>query len=404
MTERQREEKTRRELEGRMQHTQRLESLGVLAGGIAHDFNNLLAVIMGRASLALADLPRGSSSSTNLEEVISAARTASELTQQMLAYSGRGRFVIESIHLSRLIEDVARLVSVMISKKAVLRLDLAADLPPIEGDPAQIRQVVVNLLTNASDALGDRGGEIQVTTGTRQVRNGEWASAFPDRTLPPGTYVFLEVRDTGCGMERSTMDRIFDPFFTTKFTGRGLGLAAVQGIIRGHEGALCVESEPGRGAAFRILLPACAKAPGPSKTPQPVVEREWQPDGAVLVVDDEPAVRELACQILERSKIKVFAAFDGHDAVRQFEAHSHEIAIVLLDLTMPGLDGGEVFRRLHAERAGIKVILCSGYDEHDLVLKLGRAKPAGFLRKPYSPSELIQALRSAVVRTSAISG
>ncbi len=399
--ERQREEKARRDLENQIQHTQRLESLGVLAGGIAHDFNNLLAVIMGRASLALADLPQDSSSRASIQEVICAARTAAELTQQMLAYSGRGRFTTELINLSQLIEDVARLVAAVISKKAILRLNLAADLPLIEGDPAQLRQVVINLLTNASDALAERSGHIQVTTGSQQVGDGELASLLPERHLPGGTYVFLEVVDTGCGMDRATMVKIFDPFFTTKFTGRGLGLAAVHGIVRGHHGALRVQSEPERGAAFRILLPAAAgKIVAPARTAESVQDRDWQPDGVVLVVDDEPAVRALACQILERSRVKVLTAVDGDDAVRQFEAHRDEIGAVLLDLTMPGLDGGEVFRRLISAKPGVKVILCSGYNVDDVNLKLGSHRPAGFLRKPYSPAELIDSFRSVYPRAA----
>jgi len=385
----------RRELESQMQHTQRLESLGVLAGGIAHDFNNLLAVIMGRAGLALTDLPHDSPSRSNIDEVISAAKTAAELTQQMLAYSGRGRFVVEPIHLSQLIEDAARLVSAVISKKAVLVLKLAADLPAVDADPAQIRQVIINLLTNASDAIGERGGEIRVTTTVRQLHDAEATAASLNRSLPAGTYVVLEVQDDGCGMDEATRERIFDPFFTTKFTGRGLGLAAVQGIVRGHGGGLRVESSPDRGSLFRILLPASGKAVLPAKAPAAVDAGDWRPQGAVLVVDDEPAVRALACQIIERAQIEVLPAVDGYDAVRQFEAHRDEIAAVLLDLTMPGLDGGEVFQRLRRIRPDLKVILCSGYDEQDVSLKFGAARPSGFLRKPYSPAELLQALRSA---------
>lgn len=397
MQERQREEKARRELEARIQHTQRLESLGVLAGGIAHDFNNLLAVIMGRAGLALADLPQESSSRANIEEVICAARTAAGLTQQMLAYSGRGRFTVELINLSQLIEDVTRLLAAVISKKAILRLNVPADLPLIEGDPAQLRQVVINLLTNASDALGEHSGRIQVTTGSQEYGDGELPSLVPDRNLPGGAYVFLEVVDTGCGMDRATMAKIFDPFFTTKFTGRGLGLAAVHGIVRGHHGALQVRSEPGHGSSFRIVLPAAAGKiiPPRAKADDAVQEIDWRPDGVVLVVDDEPAIRALAGQILERSGAKVVTAVDGDDAVRQFEAHRDAISAVLLDLTMPGMDGDEVFRQLIAAKPDVKVILCSGYDGHDVNLKLGFDRPAGFLRKPYSPAELINSLHSA---------
>ena len=394
MAERQREEKARRSLEAQIQHTQRLESLGLLAGGIAHDFNNLLAVIMGRAGLALDEIPGNSIARSSIEEVISASKTAAQLTQQMLAYSGRGRFTIEMIDMSRLIEDVTRLLAALISKKAMLRLNLSPDLPAVEGDPAQLRQVVINLLTNASDALEERSGTIQVSTGAQHVREGELLSVLPGRTLPAGGYVFVEVIDTGCGMDRSTIDRIFDPFFTTKFTGRGLGLAAVQGIVRGHQGALRVESEPGRGTTFRILLPGGTRKAVDISRPETVAESDWLPAGVVLVADDEPSVRALACQILERSRVTVLSAVDGHDAVRQFEAHADEIWAVLLDLTMPGLDGGEVFQRLIIAKPDVKIILSSGYDVQDVNSKLGSHKPAGFLRKPYSPAELIRTFRA----------
>jgi two-component system cell cycle sensor histidine kinase/response regulator CckA len=384
INERQREEKARRDLEAQLQHNQRLESLGVLAGGIAHDFNNLLAVILGHAGLALPDLPESSRARRSIEEVVSAAMSAAQLTQQMLAYSGRGKFIIAPIDVSRLIEEATRLIATLISKKAVLRLDLAPNLPPIEGDSAQLRQVLVNLLTNASDALCDCPGTIQVTTGTQ--------------TLAGGTHIFIEVVDSGCGMDEATIARIFDPFFTTKFTGRGLGLAAVQGIIRGHQGVLQVHSEPGQGATFRVLFPAVQNATPEVLAPQAVPPDEWRPAGVVLVVDDEPGVRDLACQILQQAGVTVLTAVDGCDAVRQFEAHSKEIDAVLLDLTMPGLDGGEVFQRWMESNPEVQVVLCSGYDARDADSKCGPHHPAGFLRKPYGPKELLDAFRSILPR------
>lgn len=394
MAERQREEEERLTLEAQIQHAQRLESLGVLAGGIAHDFNNLLAVIMGHAGLALPEIPEGSRARLSIEEVISASRTAAQLTQQMLAYSGRGKFTIAPLNLSQLIEDVTRLIATLISKKATLQLTLDPDLPAIEGDAAQLRQVLINLLTNASDALCERPGTIQVRTGTQHVDDGELASVLPDRRLPAGKYVFIQVTDTGCGMDEQTIQRIFDPFFTTKFTGRGLGLAAVQGIVRGHHGTLQVDSEPGRGATFRVLFPAAGLAVPYAHILDVTPEEEWRPEGAVLVVDDEPAVRTLACEILQRAGLSVITAVDGYDAVSTFEARSGEINAVLLDLTMPGLDGGEVFQRLLQSKPDVKVILCSGYDVQDVNSILAPHRPAGFLRKPYGPAELLHSFRS----------
>jgi two-component system, cell cycle sensor histidine kinase and response regulator CckA len=395
MSERQKEEKARLDLEKRVQHTQRLESLGVLAGGIAHDFNNLLAVIMGHAGLALQEVPTDSRARERLSEVISAATSAAQLTEQMLAYSGRGKFTVEPINLSQLIEDAARLITTLISKKATVRLVLDADIPSIEGDPAQIRQVVINLLTNASDALCDRAGTIDVTTGVRRVE-GEAPSVLPDRRLAPGKYVFLEVKDSGCGMDRATSSRIFEPFFTTKFTVLGLGLAAVQGIVRGHRGALQVDSEPERGATFRVLFPATGKTVRRAAPARAAVDREWRPEGTVLVVDDEPAVRSLSRQILEGVGIEVIEAIDGYDAVRVFEANAAQVNAVLLDLTMPGLDGGEVFAHLIRMKPEVKVILCSGYDAQDVNSKIAPHQPAGFLRKPYGPADLLVAFRSVL--------
>jgi two-component system cell cycle sensor histidine kinase/response regulator CckA len=393
IAERQREEKSRRELEAKIQHNQRLESLGVLAGGIAHDFNNLLAVVMGHAGLALPQIPEGSSARTSIEEVISAAKSAAQLTQQMLAYSGRGKFIIAPIDINHLIEDATRLIATLISKKAMLQLNLAPGLPTVEGDCAQLRQVLVNLLTNASDALGDSPGAIQVTTGIQLPDGSDGASVSPQRRSTDGAHVFIEVVDNGCGMDRATIGKIFDPFFTTKFTGRGLGLAAVQGIIRGHHGKLQVHSEPGRGSTFRVLFPASGKPVPYSATPEAICDTDCHLEGTVLIVDDELAVRSLASQILAGAGVTVLTAVDGCDALLQFEAHSQEIHAVLLDLTMPGLDGGEVFQRLIQSNPLLKVVLCSGYGARDADSKCGAHRPAGFLRKPYSPAELIHSFR-----------
>ena len=393
IAERQREANARHELEQQMQHIQRVESLGVLAGGIAHDFNNILAAIMGFASLALPHIPESSPARSSVEEVIAASKSAAQLTQQMLAYSGRGKFNIVPLNLSQLIEDVTRLITTVISKKAVLKLNLAQDLAAIEGDSAQLQQLLINLLINASDSLADQAGSIRLTTGTQRVREGELAAALPGRSLPEGLYVFVEVADTGCGMDEGTIQKIFDPFFTTKFTGRGLGLAAVHGIVRGHHGALAVRSEPGAGTSFRVIFPATKRAV--ETTRQPVVSKDDQAvvEGVVLVVDDEAGVRAVTSQILEGAGASVLSAVDGFDAIRQFESHSREIRAVLLDLTMPGLDGVEVFQRLIAIDPGVKVILFSGYDEQDVSRRCGRTPPAGFLRKPFTASELLKCIR-----------
>ncbi|MBZ5574956.1 MAG: response regulator [Acidobacteriia bacterium] len=393
MEERAKREEEHRKLEAQVQHAQRLESLGILAGGIAHDFNNLLASIMGYASLAAMDLPDDSRARKSLDQVLIAARSAADLTQQMLAYSGRGTFVVDLLNVTQLIEGVVRLLETTLSKKAALRLNLAADLPPIQGDASQIRQVVMNLITNASESLAENRGLVQVTTGLQWAEAGELPALDPARILPEGRYVFLEVADTGCGMDQETLSKIFDPFFTTKFTGRGLGLAAVLGIIRSHHGSIRVNSEPGAGTTFRVMFPA-AEGAASFELEQIGEEVAWRSDGLVLVVDDQPAVRNLARTVLEMAGLRVLTAGDGHEAVTVFTEHSREIHAVLLDLSMPGMDGGEVFRHLTELVPDIRVVLCSGYNEQDVHTKLGGHKPAGFLRKPYHPSELVERMRT----------
>jgi|SRR5579871_219982 len=393
MEERHEAEEQRRRLETQVQHAQRLESLGVLAGGIAHDFNNLLASIMGYASLASMDVPEGSRARKSLEQVLSAAKSAADLTQQMLAYSGRGSFVLETLDLTQLIESVVRLLESTISKKAALRMRLAQDLPAVEADASQIRQVVMNLITNAAESLGESTGTVEVTTGCVWAEEGQLPSMSPGRILPAGRYVFLEVADTGCGMDAETLGKIFDPFFTTKFTGRGLGLAAVLGIIRSHRGSIRVQSRPGQGTTFRVLFPAAVAAAAPAM--EAVREAQsWRCEGVVLVVDDQPSVRNLASMILERVGLTVLTADDGKHAVEVFAEHAEEIHAVLLDLNMPGMDGGEVFQHITAVAPEVRVMLCSGYNEQDVTTKLKGCKPAGFLRKPYHPAELIERLRA----------
>jgi two-component system, cell cycle sensor histidine kinase and response regulator CckA len=397
MEERQQAEQERRRLEEQIQHTQRLESLGVLAGGIAHDFNNLLASIMGYASLALLDLPDSAPARRSIQHVVDASRSAAELTQQMLAYSGRGQFVLGFIDLSRLIEEVTRLLGTLISKKAVLRMNLPPALPAIKADAAQLRQIVMNLVTNASDALGEQNGFIQITTGTTTVAPGRVPRIEPGSMLPPGEYVYLEVADTGCGMDASTKARIFDPFFSTKFTGRGLGLAAVLGIVRAHGGTIQVDSEPGYGTSFRVLFPCAGEEAALTAGDTAPPADDWRGEGLVLVVDDESSVRDLAALILERAGFTVVTAADGHEAVARFSEHAADICAVVLDLTMPGMDGAEVYQHLVKLRAGVKVIVCSGYNVQDFDARFGGERPALFLRKPFLPSELIDKLRATLV-------
>lgn len=401
MNERGRAEEERRALDDRMQQAQRLESLGVLAGGIAHDFNNLLVGVLGEAGLALMEVPAGSRARTHLQHIEQAALQASELTAQMLAYSGRSRFVQVPVNLSEIVRDTARLLSTLFGREVTLQLDIPPNLPAIDGDPSQLRQVVMNLLTNASDAIGEQAGVIRVAVGTRQINAGmALASATEsDGPLTDGRYVWLTVEDDGEGMDPATAARIFEPFFSTKFTGRGLGLAAVQGIVRSHRGRINVESRPGVGTIFTLLLPAAPPAPVSSEPPAPAPVpslAQFRPRGErrgakVLIVDDERTVRDVARATLEAGGFDVLAVDSGEQAIEEFRQNPDAYAIVLLDVTLPGISGRGVFQEMRKLRAAVPILLTSGFAEEeaaDLV-----AQPhTGFAAKPWRPQALISEL------------
>ncbi|MGZ9196963.1 MAG: PAS domain S-box protein, partial [Candidatus Deferrimicrobiaceae bacterium] len=331
--------------EERMLHAQKLESLGVLAGGIAHDFNNLLMAIMGHTDLALAGLSPVSPVRKHLEEVEKASRRAADLCRQMLAYSGKGRFVIESLDLGEVVKEMANMLAMSISKKANIQFRFSPDLPRIEADASQIRQVVMNLIINASEAIGDNPGILSLATGAMECDRDYLRGIGEGDELPEGRYVFLEVTDTGSGMDKEMRKKIFDPFFTTKFTGRGLGLAAVLGIVRGHRGTIKVYSEVGKGSTFKVLFPATGKAAISVNGPK-VPNEGWKGTGTVLLADDEEMVRQVGVGMLESLGFRVLTATDGQEAVEVFRTHMDEIRCVVLDLTMPRMDGEETFREI----------------------------------------------------------
>jgi len=394
MEERRIAEKEQRKLETQMQSAQRMESVGVLAGGVAHEFNNLLTSIMGYASMASMDLPDDSRARSNIEHVLAAAKSAADLTQQMLAYAGRGRFVLEPLDLSRTVDSTARLLDTMISRKARLNLYLQSDLPRIEADEGQLRQIVINLATNASDALEERPGEVSILTGMQWLEVGELPSLEAGHVLPAGLYVYLEVSDTGTGMDGETLPRIFDPFFSTKFAGRGLGLAAVMGIVRSHKGCIKVTSTVGQGTTMRVLFPALPEGDETVKRAAAANDPlSWRATGTVLVVEDEEPIRALVRAILERAGLTVLVASDGTEGLTLFREHEDRIRAVILDLTTPGTDSGEVLRRIQQLRPDVRVLLCTGYSAQQLDTRLQGLRPAGILRKPYVPAELIQRLR-----------
>ncbi|MFZ1375115.1 MAG: response regulator [Geothrix sp.] len=395
ITEKRQVELDRQVMEAKVQQAQKLESLGVLAGGIAHDFNNLLMGIMGHAGLALMDLDEDSPQRRRLHQIELAATRAAELTNQLLAYSGRGKFLVEPVSLSRLVDEMESLLETVISKKAVLEHHFAPDLPLIDGDATQIRQVIMNLITNASDALGERSGKITITVGA--MPTGPLTPSLAG-TPPEGESVFLEVKDTGSGMGQDTLDRIFDPFFTTKFTGRGLGLAAVLGIVHGHHGAIQVLSEPGQGTTFRLLFPRSESTHGHDIW-QDRPSLSYSSQGTILVVDDEETVRSVATATLERCGFRVETASNGRDGLSAYLKQAGDIRAVVLDLTMPILGGDEVLTKLRSEEgpgATVPVLLSSGYSSSDVAGNLQQFAPIQFLQKPYNPGDLIQKIRSCL--------
>lgn len=381
-------ERARSRIEERALQAQKLESLGVLAGGIAHDFNNMLTGILGNASLALRALPPGSPVAELVRDIEVAGMRTAELTRQMLAYSGRGRFVIEPVDLSVMVQEMYNLLRAVISKNAVIKLQLQPGLPKVMADATQLRQVVMNLITNASDAVGERSGYIAVKTGLTWAEASYLRETYLDDDLAEGEYVFLEVTDTGCGMDSATRERIFEPFFSTKFTGRGLGLAAVLGIVRSHGGALKLYSEPERGTTFKVLLPV--------RTPEQMAEvelPELEPvrvhgGAGVLVVDDDESARAVARRMLSALGHAVFTAADGEQAVQVYRASAQEIQVVLLDLTMPHMDGSATFSALRTIDPAVRVVLTSGYNEQEATSHLVGKGLAGFIQKPYRLKDL----------------
>lgn len=380
-------------LELEMRDGQRLESLGRMAGSIAHDFNNLLVGILGNTSALLDEVDASSAIRPVLREIDHAAHRLADLCAQLLAYSGRGRFVIEPVDVNALVQEMVDLLGLSISRHARLRLDLALDPPHVNGDATQLRQVVMNLITNASEAIGDEPGSITLSTRRLDLDADTLERVHPGEPLVPGAYVEIEVSDTGSGMSPEVAARIFEPFFTTKFTGRGLGLAAVQGIVKSHRGAIHVTSEAGRGSVFRVILPAIEPAAAPERT-RPASSVVSRP--TVLVVDDEPTVRRVVRRVLEAAGHRVLVAEDGIEALRIWAGHRDEIRAVLLDLTMPRMDGRETFAALRAQCPDLPIVLTSGYTASEAVAGFDEGRAIAFLQKPFTSREVIAAIEIAL--------
>lgn len=366
---------------------EKLKSLGMLAGGVAHDFNNLLMVILGNADLARLDLPAESPVRDYLAEITTAGKRAAELSRQMLAYAGRSTMKIEVLQLSDLVQDMTDLLAASLSKKIIFKQRLTEYLPPIEADAAQVRQILLNLLSNASEAIGENEGLVTISTGVMQCDDEYLNQGFLNEQLPPGLYVYLEVTDTGCGMDEATRSQLFDPFFTTKFPGRGLGLASVLGMVRSHHGTIVVASEEGRGSTFTVLFPA-VEDNSPVHGDKVTESGSWIGHGVVLLADDEDGVRTVAKLMLEKLGFTVITAPDGHAAVEAYRANQHRIVCCILDFSMPGLNGEEAFNEILRLNPAARVLIASGYTDADTEQRFAGHGLRGFIQKPYQFSTL----------------
>ncbi len=402
VTEQLQTEKDRLDFERQLLHSQKLESLGVLAGGIAHDFNNLLLAIHGNLELATMGLPPDSASLRYVDQALHASRHAASLTNQMLAYSGKGHFVIKKMDLNDLVNENAAMLRSAVSRAISMDLHTDAHLPAVMADASQLQQVVMNLITNAAEAIEEQPGFIKLATGVQNFDRDSLANSRLDDKPEPGRFVYLKVTDNGIGMNEETQARLFDPFFSTKFTGRGLGMSAVLGIIKGHGGDLFVESAPGKGTTIKVLFPALESEKGAApqefkiSTDERGFSKEAPLSGMALVVDDVKSVLKIAVTMVKLCGFGVISACDGVDAVNKFREHVEEIDVVLMDLTMPNMDGVAAMEKMRFIKPDVKIILSSGFNEQDLDERISGQAPSGFIRKPYSMKEVEVEFRRVV--------
>jgi len=386
----------RRAQEEALLQTQKLESLGVLAGGIAHDFNNLLAAIQGHLSLGRLVVEDGQDPLDHFDRMEASIRRAADLARQLLAYAGRGAFQVEPVDLNALVAEMSDILGVSRSKKVELEVRLAEALPLVRGDHAQLQQVVMNLVTNASESIGDRPGKVELTTGTVRLDSEALKRKFPGQNLEAGSFVTLTVKDDGSGMPPEILGKIFDPFFTTKPTGRGLGLSALQGILRGHKAGIEIQSEPGRGTCISLYFPATLADGTPLIPHKPVQGSGSELSGVLLLAEDEQTIRENSRQMAERLGFQVIEAADGEEAWSLFQAYESAITAVVLDLTMPRKGGAEVYGLIRARLPLMPVVLCSGYSREAIPEPTGNGEPRVFLQKPFSFRQFESSLREAL--------
>ncbi len=396
LTEQKKAEAEQKRLEAQVRHSQKLKSLGILAGGIAHDFNNLLMAIHGNTELAISEESHSQATQKCLEEILTASKRASELTNQLLAYSGRSQVVKSAVQINELVREMGELLSVSKSQKAEIRFELDQDLDVVEADVGQIRQVVMNLVTNASEAIGDQEGVITIKTTPYEHEGGLVAQSYVEEPLATGSYIAISVTDTGCGMDAEALSRLFEPFYTTKFTGRGLGLAAVLGIVRSHGGAICITSIVGEGTTFRVLLPTSPDSDQKAHQEERARERYDLTGLTFLVADDELVVREVAARMLEKAGAAVVKAADGREALDLFAQEPNKFDGLLFDVTMPRMDGPEAAEAVLEIRPNTPIVFASGYPAEDSVKFFGEGQRP-FIQKPFEFETLVGLLHSLTV-------
>ncbi|MCM0080568.1 response regulator [Geomonas sp. Red32] len=392
ITERKRIEEEHLALEQQLQQAQKLESLGVLAGGIAHDFNNILMIILGHCYLAEDD--EADAQRTHLKQIETAASRAADLCRQMLAYAGKSPLVQSRVELRALVQEMVEMLRSAMKKNVTFDFEESGVLPEIMGDKAKIQQIVMNLIVNAAEAIGEQTGVVTVGLSSRELDSGQEAD-FLGNPIPAGSYVCLKVADTGCGMDEETRKRIFEPFFTTKFTGRGLGMSAIIGIVKSHAGALQVGSTPGVGTIFKVYFPISTGAGDAKASPLRTADsREGDPggQGTVLLVDDEPELRAIGAILLKAMGFSVLTAEDGGGAVHLYEERKADIDLVFMDLTMPKMDGIKAYQEMRRLSKTVPIVICSGYDNNEISLAIKQDLLAGFVSKPYQTEQVRQLL------------
>lgn len=396
ITQSKRAEEAKLQLEKQFLHAQKLESLGVLAGGIAHDFNNILTVIICNCSLLQ---QRPLMALEILPEIEIAAQRAADLCRQMLIYAGKAQPVPTKIDMKTLVGEMVSMLKAIIKENVVIAPDYSSDIPAIIADASQIRQVIMNLIINASEAIGEKQGEIFVSLVNRFIQPEQAETDHLGKIIPTGQYICIQITDSGCGMDEETRLRIFEPFYTTKFTGRGLGMSAVLGIITAHKGALQFTSQPGQGSTFKVYLPVLSSDTVGDNILPYVPLTPWQGSGTVLLVEDEPQIRMVAKNLIKALGFSVIEAANGQEALELYQKNAKYISVVLTDVGMPVMGGYTLIRELKLANPELSIIISSGFGNLDVSSRIVAGEIAGFLNKPYSFDQLREVLKKVVEAT-----